>query len=82
MYIVGVKCYVFFSATTCICGYCVNDVYMMHNYVTPQDSLPPCVYIQMDNTCRDNKNKYILTFASLLVQLGIFRKARAHTLHV
>ena len=28
----------------------------------------------MDNTCRDNKNKYTLTFAALLVQLGIFEK--------
>ena len=39
-----------------------------------QDSLPPVLYIQMDNTCRDNKNKYTLTFLALLVELGIFRK--------
>lgn len=32
------------------------------------------MYVQMDNTCRDNKNKYMLTFAALLVQLGIFEK--------
>ncbi len=40
----------------------------------PQDTLPPVLYIQMDNTCRDNKNKYTLTFTALLVQLGIFKK--------
>lgn len=39
-----------------------------------QDKLPPTLYVQMDNTCRDNKNKYMLTFAALLVELGLFRK--------
>ena len=39
-----------------------------------QDLLPPVLYVQMDNTCRDNKNKYTITFAALLVQLGIFKK--------
>jgi len=28
----------------------------------------------MDNTCRDNKNKFTLTFAALLVELGVFKK--------
>lgn len=39
-----------------------------------QDHLPPVLYIQMDNTRRDKKNKYTLTFAALLVELGIFKK--------
>ncbi len=43
-----------------------------------QDSLPGVLYLQMDNTCRDNKNKYTLTFAALLVQLGVFRKVIVH----
>ena len=30
----------------------------------------------MDNACRDNKNKYVLTFFSLLVELGIFKKVK------
>ena len=45
-----------------------------HVLVLLQDHLPPVLYIQMDNTCRDNKNKYTLTFAALLVELGIFKK--------
>jgi len=45
-----------------------------HVLVLLQDHLPPVLYIQMDNTCRDNKNKYTLTFATLLVELGIFKK--------
>ena len=44
--------------------------------VALQDSLPSVLYLQMDNTCRDNKNKYTLTFAALLVQLNIFQKVR------
>ena len=39
-----------------------------------QDPLPPVLYVQLDNTCRENKNKYVLTFMAILVQMGIFRK--------
>lgn len=47
----------------------------MHlNGIFLQDNLPPVLTIQMDNTCRDNKNKFMLTFVALLVELGIFRK--------
>ena len=37
-----------------------------------KDSLPPVLYIQLDNTARENKNKHLFAFCSLLVQ--IFRK--------
>ncbi len=36
--------------------------------------LPDNLYIQMDNTSRENKNKYILGFCAALVQLGVFKK--------
>ena len=36
--------------------------------------LPEVLYIQMDNTCRENKNKFVLTFCAILVKLDIFRK--------
>lgn len=36
--------------------------------------LPQVLYLQMDNTCRENKNKYILTFCAILVHLDIFQK--------
>ncbi len=32
------------------------------------------LYIQMDNTCHDSKNKFTLTHAAILVELGVFRK--------
>lgn len=57
---------------------CVNIIHTFTCpvYISMQDNLPPVLLIQMDNTCRDNKNKFTLTFAALLVQLGIFRKVR------
>lgn len=39
-----------------------------------QNQLPEVLYIQMDNTCRENKNKFVLTFCAILVELQIFRK--------
>lgn len=36
--------------------------------------LPETLYIQMDNTSRENKNKFVLSFCAVLVQLRIFRK--------
>lgn len=36
--------------------------------------LSEVLYIQMDNTCRENKNKFVLTFCAILVKLDIFRK--------
>lgn len=37
-------------------------------------SIPKILYLQLDNTSRENKNKYILSFLALLVQLKIFKK--------
>jgi len=32
------------------------------------------LYIQMDNTCRENKNRYVLGMCAVLVQLNVFKK--------
>ena len=37
-----------------------------------QEFLPPVLYLQLDNTARENKNQYILSFLSCLVQMKIF----------
>lgn len=39
-----------------------------------QQQLPENLYIQMDNTSRENKNRYVLAFCTLLVKLKIFNK--------
>ena len=41
---------------------------------TKSYNLPKVLYLQMDNTCRENKNKYVLTFCAILVHLNIFEK--------
>ena len=38
--------------------------------------------MQLDNTCCDNKNKYVLTFAALLVQMDIFRKVLLYLVQI
>lgn len=38
--------------------------------------LPSTLYLQMDNTARENKNKYVLGFCAALVELQIFHKVK------
>ena len=37
-------------------------------------TLPETLYLQMDNTSRENKNRFVLTCCAALVQLKIFKK--------
>lgn len=41
-----------------------------------REFLPDLLYIQLDNTARENKNKYVLAFLALLVEEGIFSEVR------
>ena len=36
--------------------------------------LPEVLYLQMDNTSRENKNRFVLTFCAALMELQIFKK--------
>lgn len=38
--------------------------------------LPSTLHIQMDNTSRENKNRYVIGFCAILVELKIFLKVR------
>ena len=47
--------------------------------------LPPCLYLQLDNTARENKNQYVMAFLAYLVQAGVFSEVSfivLCTLHV
>ena len=44
--------------------------------------LPPVLYLQADNCCRENKNKYVLAFCELLIHLNIFRTVELSFLFV
>ena len=37
-----------------------------------REILPDVLYLQLDNTARENKNKYVLAFLALQVEEGIF----------
>ena len=37
-----------------------------------REFLPDVLYLQLDNTARENKNKYVSAFLALLVEEGIF----------
>lgn len=42
-----------------------------------QQDLSEKLYVQMDNTSRENKNRYVLAFCALLVTLQIFKKVNS-----
>ena len=39
-----------------------------------KDKLPEVLYLQLDNTSRENKNRFVLGFCALLVQRNVFKK--------
>ena len=40
--------------------------------------LPPILYIQLDNTTKENKNSTIFGYFSMLVKQGVFRKVKVN----
>jgi hypothetical protein len=36
--------------------------------------LPPNLYLQLDNSAKDNKNQYMMAFLSLLTARGVFKE--------
>ncbi len=44
--------------------------------------LPPVLYVQLDNTSRENKNSSVFGYLSMLVQNGIFKKIKVNFLLV
>ena len=47
-----------------------------------QEFLPPVLYLRLDNTARENKNQYILSFLSYLVQMKIFSEVNNYATKV
>jgi hypothetical protein len=44
--------------------------------------LPPVLNVQFNNACSDNKNRYVFSFFSLLVQKGVFHEVYVNFLLV
>ena len=55
-------------------GYYLNDA--------PGNKLPPTLWLQLDNTCRDNKNRYVFAFCQSLVDMGLFQEIEINFLPV
>jgi len=49
---------------------------IQHILNTWEGPLPPVLYVQLDNTSRENKNKYTMAYLNMLVEKGIFKKIK------
>lgn len=50
----------------------LNRVLLSH--IESHGRLPPVLYLQMDNTSRENKNRYVIGYCAFLVEAQIFQK--------
>jgi hypothetical protein len=41
-----------------------------------EGELPPVLYLQLDNTSRENKNKFTMAYLNMLVEKGVFKKIK------
>ena len=53
---------------------CLLKTLMLH-----KDRLGRELFLQLDNCYRENKNRYMMTFAALLVQLEVFEEVKRPT---
>jgi len=44
----------------------------MNVMVSKGEALSDVLYLQLDNTARENKNQYMMAFLALLVQIKVF----------
>ena len=51
---------------------CLHHVLM--DYKNTRGRIPPLLYLQLDNTSRQNKNKYMLAYLACLVAWGVVRE--------
>src|SRR5450759_2676719 len=49
---------------------------IQHILNTWEGELPPVLYVQLDNTSRENKNKYTMAYSNMLVEKKIFKKIK------
>ena len=49
--------------------------------ILKRERLPPVLYLQLDITARENKNKYVMAFLAYLVQAGVFKEVSTELIH-
>ena len=50
--------------------------------ILKKERFPPVLYLQLDNTARENKNQFVMAFLSYLVQVGVFKEVIHIYLHI
>ena len=55
----------------------IEELYEKYN-----GTLPPILYIQVDNCARENKNQYLFAYLGLLVDWNVFKKIELNYLPV
>ena len=67
----GVSCYINLLTWPHDANLVIN---VLVDTILKRERLPPVLYLQLDNTARENKNQFIMTFLSYLVQVGVFKE--------
>ena len=49
---------------------------ILNEWEQKPNGLPPVLYLQLDNTCRENKNNLLMTYLHMLVKLKVFKKIK------
>lgn len=44
--------------------------------VSKCEALPDVLYLQLDNTARENKSQHVMAFLALLVEMKVFKEVR------
>ena len=57
-------------------------IHVLLSVLKEMETLPPILNLQLDNTARENKNRFVLGFCALLVSKKIFKKVRISNIHV
>ena len=58
-------------------------IHMIHNVLNElEEDLPPILYLQLDNTSRENKNKFLMAYLHMLVEQEVFKKIKVGFLMV
>jgi hypothetical protein len=52
----------------------------MHEFASTEKEIPKTLFLQLDNTTRQNKGKYLMAYLSLLVEHGVFDEVRVNFL--
>src|SRR4051812_21052559 len=50
--------------------------------MSPPQPLPPRLYLQLDNTARENRNRFVFAYLNMLIRRGVFKEIHVSFLPV